>query len=116
MSQFRRRYRLQVAAVAALAVALMVVLVGSCDPKKPTTTAGQQGSAPTKDAEMGALAPLESEPSLSKCRTALLQLDHFDSAQTRPVLSDSERADVTAFLSLTPAEVAETSSQTFRRT
>jgi hypothetical protein len=100
-------------AIGLLVGILATALVASCDPKKPTTTNDPQGLAPVKDAELAALAPLETQPDLAHCRTALQQLDNLDSAQSRPVLSDSERADVTKFFGLTPAEVAEIAHGTF---
>jgi hypothetical protein len=98
-----------------LVAMLAVALVGGCgcDTKKPTTANGPANSGPIKDAEVAVLAQLDTQPDLAHCRTALQQLDNLDSAHERPVLSDSELGDLTTFLRLTPAEVADISHATF---
>src|SRR5262245_16909022 len=105
--------RIHYAIIGVLAAVLAATLVARCDPKKPTPPRIQKDGAPAKDAELAALAPLEMQPDLAHCRTALQQLDNLDSAQSRPVLSESERGDVAAFLGLTLAEVAEIAHGTF---
>jgi len=102
-------------AVWLLVAMLAVALVGGsgCDTKKPTATTDPANSGPIKDAEVSALAQLDTRPDLATCRTALQQLDNLDSAHEQPVLSESELGDLTTFLRLTPAEVADISHATF---
>src|SRR5262245_6245640 len=97
------RYMIPFAAIAA-----SFVLAG-CDAKKTPTTPGDKVLVPGKDAEATALAVLESQQDANHCRTVLQQLDNLESTRTRPALSDSAKADVTAFLRLTPTEMAEIS-------
>ena len=99
-----------------LAVIAASFLLAGCDAKKTPTTPTVQGPAPGKDAEATALVALESQQDANHCRTVLQQLDNLESTRTRPTFSDSAKADVTAFLRLTPSEVAEISQPTFSQT
>jgi hypothetical protein len=100
---------------APLLLALQFLFVG-CDGRKPGTGSGPKTSGPGRDAEAGALAALESRQDAAHCRTVLQQLDAQDGAGSRPVLSDSERADLTVLMRLTPGEVAELGQATFSQT
>src|SRR5690349_2932804 len=100
---------------AALLLALQFLLAG-CDGRKPGTNFGPKTSGPARDAEATALAGLDSQQDAARCRTVLQQLDAQDGAGSRPTLSDSERADLTALMRLTPGEVAELGQSTFSQT
>ena len=89
---------------------------GGVWPRKAAAYSGGQAPTVAKDAEATALAVLESHQDANHCRTALQQLDNLESTRTRPALSDESRVDLTAFLRLTPTEVAEISQATFSQT
>lgn len=88
-------------------------LVAGCDARRGTSPGNTPAATPSRDGEAQALALLENQPDLAKCRTALQQLDAQDGAGSRPALSDAERAELTARLNLTPAEAAELGQSTF---
>jgi hypothetical protein len=116
MNHPRSRYP-HFAAVALVFGFSAAALLSGCDAKRATTGGSPQPSAgPTKDLETVALAGLENQPDAEHCRTALQQLDNLDSAATRPALADAERAELSQFLHLTPAEAAEAAQTTFSQT
>jgi hypothetical protein len=107
------RSRLPLVAAALLVVPLTQI---GCDGRKPATNFGPQAFGPARDAEANALAGLESQQDAAHCRSVLQQLDAQDGAGSRPTLTDSERAELTALLGLTPGEAAELGQATFSQT
>jgi hypothetical protein len=116
MNHPRSRYLYLALCAGALGVAAAPLVIG-CDSKRPPTSPGDRPAATSaREGEAAALAELEAKPDAEHCRTALQQLDNLDSAGARPVLADAERADLGAFLRLTPAEANEAGQRTFSQT
>ena len=98
--------------MATLALAF-TMLVAACDNRKQTAATGSTATGQPVDGEATALAGLESQQDLARCRAALQQLDAQEGAGRRPTVSDAERAELSSLFRLTPGEVAELSQATF---
>jgi hypothetical protein len=98
-----------------LAAAVLAVpfLFAACDGRKGGTGSVAKVGGATADGEANALAGLETQQDMARCRTVLQQLDAQDGAGSRPTVSDAERAELIALLKLTPGEVAELGQATF---
>jgi hypothetical protein len=100
-----------------MAAAFGAFLLAGCDARKSATTpGGQPATGPARDVEATALAGLDTQPDLDKCRTALQQLDNLESTSRRPTLTDAEKADLASLLKLNPAERGEIGQTTFSQT
>ena len=98
-----------------LAAAILAVpfLFAACDGRKGGTGSAAKVGGEAVDGEANALAGLETQQDLARCRSVLQQLDAQEGAGRRPTVSEAERAELTALLKLTPGEVAELSQATF---
>lgn len=96
-----------------LTALVLVPMYLGCDSRRPATSAGGKSAGVVADAEVQALAALESQQNADHVRTVLQQLDGLDSASSRPVLSASDQAALAAFLRLTPSEATEAGQTAF---
>ena len=97
-------------------VVLAGALVIGCDARRGTTGGGSKPPTTAGDADVAALAGLDSQADLAHCRTVLQRLDAGEGAGSRPTLSEPERAELAALFRPTPAELSELGQPTFSQT